>query len=534
MKKVNNFQDEFTIQDIEIARDVVATHDCGMSRIALKAPDQIYKIHRQLMKEPDCASALIHATTLKLYYAIQVWCKAALISARNPSNLLYYWWLHWKTGEGPFNKLEYSNFYKDITVEQLLQWFWELLEQIANSGEIQVFEGYHIQCEGIGHTGPKVICTMVLDGKTGREIDKKVENVYTYPYNKEPRTFNWEDIKDMFYELSLDQLRLTMPDKLHNHTEIDDTLLRACFNWDIDQIKLSIERGANINCLSKNGESVLQNAVEYFKDHGVLSEKNYSEEELKAIESENEQRCKEIVDLLLSYGADINLFGYDGMTPLTCAYYSRSPEMIKFLLERGASPNANCYLEDCQYWPLLKNVRSTILDVIDDLIYEDYGETEKKIETIIREAGGRQYVWDFNPWSYENEGKYVVHMCPSKKDDKLFSDNSGWFIGTSEQITIEDMYANQTVVSLKSIEGLKLWKEDFQNNLTNPQYDWLSWKQRGYVLACKVAKLLPDSVVLFYLYDNSNVVKEVTWHPEHTPEPNELTLCYDGEPIKII
>ena len=125
-------------------------------------------------------------------------------------------------------------------------------------------------------------------------------------------------------------------------------------------------------------------------------------------------------------------------------------------------------------------------------------------------------------------------MCPSKKDDKLFSDNSGWFIGTSEQITIEDMYANQTVVSLKSIEGLKLWKEDFQNNLTNPQYDWLSWKQRGYVLACKVAKLLPDSVVLFYLYDNSNVVKEVTWHPEHTPEPNELTLCYDGEPIKII
>ena len=41
MKKVNNFQDEFSIQDIEVAQEVRATHNCGMSRIALKAPDQI-------------------------------------------------------------------------------------------------------------------------------------------------------------------------------------------------------------------------------------------------------------------------------------------------------------------------------------------------------------------------------------------------------------------------------------------------------------------------------------------------------------
>lgn len=533
MNKVNNFQEEFSIHDIEVARDVKATHDCGMSRIALKAPDQIYRIHKWLMKEPKGASVSLNATTLKLHYAIQVWCKAALISADNPSNLLYYWWLHWESYGSPFNKLVYSNFYRNITVEQLLQWFWELLEKIANSGEIQVTEGYHIDCEGVGNTGPKVKCTLVLDAETGRDIHKKVDDVYTYPYNKEPKTYKWEEIKDFFFEMSLDQLRLTMPDKLHNHTSLDDTLLRACDQWDLEQIKLAMERGANINCLDKNGESVLQKAVEYYKEHNVPLDNDYSEEELAAIENANEQKCKEVVNLLLSYGADINLFGYYGMVPLICAYYDRSISMMKYLLEKGASPNTNCYLEDCQYWPLLKNVRSTILDVIDDLIYEDYGETEKEIETIIRDAGGRQYVWDFNPWSYENEGKYVVHMCPSKKDDKLFSDNSKWFIGTSEQITIEDMYGNQTVVMLNSIEGLKLWREEFQNNLTNPQYDWLSWKQRGYDLACKVAKLLPDSVALFYLYDNDKVVKEAAWHPDHTPEPNELTLCFDGEPIKI-
>ena len=54
--KVNNFQEEFTIHDIKVARDVKATYNCGMSRIALKAPNQIYRIHKRLMQEPDSAS----------------------------------------------------------------------------------------------------------------------------------------------------------------------------------------------------------------------------------------------------------------------------------------------------------------------------------------------------------------------------------------------------------------------------------------------------------------------------------------------
>ena len=101
MKKVNNFQDEFSIHDIEIARDVRATYDCGMSRIALRAPDQIFRVHRNFMKIPDSASGLVKAMTLKLHYAIQVWNKAALISAKNPSKLLYYWWLHWVSDGSP-------------------------------------------------------------------------------------------------------------------------------------------------------------------------------------------------------------------------------------------------------------------------------------------------------------------------------------------------------------------------------------------------------------------------------------------------
>ena len=70
-------------------------------------------------------------------------------------------------------------------------------------------------------------------------------------------------------------------------------------------------------------------------------------------------------------------------------------------------------------------------------------------------------------------------------------------------------------------------------NIENPDYDWKSWKKRGYELACQVANLLPEWVALFYLYDNDKVVEKAYWHPDYTPKPNELQLCHNGEPIKI-
>lgn len=167
------------------------------------------------------------------------------------------------------------------------------------------------------------------------------------------------------------------------------------------------------------------------------------------------------------------------------------------------------------------------------MIYEDYGEIESEIEDIVRDAGGRQYVWDYNPWTYGNEGKYVVHMIPSTQGDNIFCDNSRWYIGSVKQLVIEDKDGNQTNIALNGIEGLRQWNADFQANTTNPDYDWQSWKKRGYELACQVANLLSDKVALFYLYDNENVVQKAYRHPDHTPSPNELYLCRDGKPIRI-
>jgi len=48
----------------------------------------------------------------------------------------------------------------------------------------------------------------------------------------------------------------------------------------------------------------------------------------------------ELVRFLLSRGADVNIAGFDGKTPLHRAAYRGNPEMVKALLEGGANPQA--------------------------------------------------------------------------------------------------------------------------------------------------------------------------------------------------
>lgn len=124
-------------------------------------------------------------------------------------------------------------------------------------------------------------------------------------------------------------------------------------------------------------------------------------------------------------------------------------------------------------------------------------------------------------------------MEPSTKDDKLFWDNSCWCTGTVTQLTIEDREVYKSHISLENIEGLKQWVTDFQINIDNPDYDWLSWKKRGLELAKMVAELLPDTASLYFLYDNENVLEKATRYPSRELKPNELQLCCEGNPIRI-
>jgi ankyrin repeat protein len=55
----------------------------------------------------------------------------------------------------------------------------------------------------------------------------------------------------------------------------------------------------------------------------------------------------EILELLLSHGADIQQRGFNDYTPLHWAVGDRNIEAVEFLLSHGADPNARTRIDDC-------------------------------------------------------------------------------------------------------------------------------------------------------------------------------------------
>lgn len=75
MSHLKNFQEEFSREDIRIARDVLETNDYSiLSRICLNAPTQIHRCHSTFLLGSEHQP--VRSKTLKFEYALQVWIKA--------------------------------------------------------------------------------------------------------------------------------------------------------------------------------------------------------------------------------------------------------------------------------------------------------------------------------------------------------------------------------------------------------------------------------------------------------------------------
>ena len=513
-KKHPNFQDLYSFEDYKAAYEARATFNCGLSPICLSAPDQHYSIHTKAISDDKASSACMNFRTLKLEYAIQVWLKAALISSYNPGPLLFYWWLHYEDNDTAFREVKYCKNWWGATPEAMNEGFWNLLKEIANSGNIKVSEGYKCRNNTVKYVrNPSIEYDIILDREEVRNAYEDFD-VYNHDYKSDKVSYSWEEIKPFFTQLTLKQLSLIDEKLVHKHGSADDILFKACDALDIDAVKTAIRMGADVNSLDESGKSALQHAVEYFTEHGILMDKEYSDEEREQIEKENYNKCVEIVDYLLKLGADIDLFGTDGMQPISCAYYAHSIDMIKHLLEKGSNPNYNSYRSDDVHWHSDDSAKCTILDVIGGLLSEDYDDYAKEVESIVRNYGGRRYDWDYDTYRYEHLGKYYLSMSPDNKD-RLFFANDGWGIGTESDVTIEDSDGNQTKLNLPHIDGLKEWHQDYHNHISDDNYDWDEWNQRGRTLAKIVAGILPESVALYYPYGTEISRKWNEWSKKY-------------------
>lgn len=531
-KKHPNFQDLYKLEDIK--QKYKPTHNTGYYPITLCAGKHLYAIGNTFRL--GCYDLYnTHETiyTLRYYYATQVWNTAIAIASQTlVENPLLNILPHWVDRDDSFRMLVNSKDYSPDLVSKL----WSLLEEVANSGNITVCEGYHIENETRGYWGAPEKCHEETDSKFHIQIYLDADsaeqgkiiienNVWTYKYNKTPKSFAWHEIKDFFHKISLEQRELFNHEWMHRLETKDEELFKSCNNLDIEGVRKAIKDGANVNALTMGGKSPLQCVVQFFGCHGMLMNKQYSEEECSQIHHENFIKVKEIVDCLLDNGADINLFGYDGIPPLVCAYYEHSLDMIRYLLERGANPNVNCYLTE---YGSFDGTCSSILGLINEEQPEEYDDVEREIETLVKSYGGRLKVFGWNPEEYALTMRPYLAIIPTKTD--IFVDNCYEPCGDANEILLRLSDKETLHIDLSSIKGLKEWHKEVIDDYYNKADKktpraWLEWRSWGFELAKQIAKLLPKDVDFYYLRDNDQVFNEDKY--------GERYWNHSGDRIKI-
>lgn len=311
-----------------------------------------------------------------------------------------------------------------------------------------------------------------------------------------------------------------------NIQDINKVLHDACYNWDVQGIKDALRHGADINNLNDSGESPLSHAIFGITGSLCVADRNVTDEEWLKTRERVYNECIPIIELLLDNGADIDLFDEDkcGPAPLHQAYLCYAVPVVKYLLDKGANPNTNCYRKDIGF--LTQFYRSWILGDIKDSYNEGFEKEECEIKKLVLDAGGRVYDWDYAPWFYDHIGKFFLFMNPALSCEGIFYDNEELCCGTYESVTVESPEGEFVTISLSSVEGLHQWYTDFCKNVYDPNYDWKSWHKRGQNIAKQVAELLPDYVALFYLFDNDKVT-DPRWRA------GRIQLCKEGDPLRI-
>jgi hypothetical protein len=394
----NTFQDLFTREEIRLLSDVKETGYAAMFPILLRAPMQT---DSTWLADDEQGTAV----TLRLYYASQVWSKTyAIMSKRHASStnpLNEYVWDNWNES---FRIIRFKN----PKHEEMVRFFWNELEQIANSGEISVSEGvqrwtgkkeawqwprnndYDRKFEHVPHT------RIIVDIKEMSE-DRGHSKDYTRKFSgTSNKTYTWDEIKDLFVQLQEKLISCLDEERMHRHEPSDEPLFDACENLNFEGVKRAVANGANVNALNSEGASPMAVCCEAIKDVSwdeigtEYIDYCYPEPQAAAVLEKRTATVIPILQFLMENGAKIDLCGGCESNPLHISHYFPDAGLMRFLLERGADPNVNCWLTD--YWSQWYLASSTLDGVWSDQVCDGDSLRLTKMERLLLEHGARYYI----------------------------------------------------------------------------------------------------------------------------------------------
>ena len=190
---------------------------------------------------------------------------------------------------------------------------------------------------------------------------------------------SWSDVEKCFIDLTEDELAFLHGEEIVNKPPrpIDRELMKACSKLDVAQVKALLAAGANPNAIdeSPSPDTLITLALEGF---------------WRAVEAEPESvetqmaNVRQVVDLLVEHGCDLDLAPYLEATPLYSATYYARPDFIELLLEKGADPNGVSWISASNESP-----RTPLDSVEDDIMAYGYKPDLTEQFSLLEKCGGK-------------------------------------------------------------------------------------------------------------------------------------------------
>jgi ankyrin repeat protein len=242
-----------------------------------------------------------------------------------------------------------------------------LIKSLADSGELTVRED--VVSNLVDSTKSKLIVIHELE-LTRAVIDQvlfSLNNDQPLTLSKECYTFKYEEITPHILKLDSRLLSLLNAEDGYKPLKTADKKLHdAAANLDQNAMRAALSLGADINSIDY-GRTPLTVVVQGGDE---LLPGRYGDNKKQAWMESDEK--KHLIKWLISRGADCNLFGFDGIAPLTAAVLSHNPEIVRDLLSHGADPESD-QSPECNNEP----VSSAQDYASSDLNCIDYGAPEE-------------------------------------------------------------------------------------------------------------------------------------------------------------
>ena len=389
----------FTLEEFKLANSIRGTYECGYSPIALNDETQI-------LGWCSFGTRLSRHMTLRFYYATKVWQEALFILSKESDSNYCFGKPVWMGDGSGFRFIQFKQGDKH-PLDSKISRFWEILREVADSKKISVSEQIIRKNETLKDECYKhkeqIRIEYILDKNDLSQWRGRRFDLFQYNFSSEKRTYSWDEIKDLFVEISPKILSLVHCENMNDYNPNDTAtqdLHEACKKLDIGTAKKALQDGADPNGFDRAGATPLVICVENCMRHRPSNGGCDISRERK---KQDIDTCISVMELLLENGADIDFFGADNNNALTETYFPEIPELMQFLLENGANPNHNCAIIDEPWtWYYQSGVLHLVLDRIafEELDYEKANDDLLAMENLLIKYGAKLYIDGFNPDEY--------------------------------------------------------------------------------------------------------------------------------------